>query len=396
MRRLICCISVLFFFIECNGINRNVHSDPIIADTTVFTAKALDLFWGIDNGNTVDTAKVLETAIYYLNRSAYRKAYTALSNKYLPDTVYTGGFSGFMPHAPNDTNKYVNYLFYRLNDYSGNVIGNVLSNELLQSAVDPKESLRDLQEVESFYDIVLKNKKIDDAGKLVSKLLILKKNKPEALRLDYLLLCQYIVVDDSINVLKTANILISKNYYVLPVLRNVITYLSRRGSPEVGKYLPVFEKKFPFECNLVKISRSLRTIREDTILYECKKCYQSTFQIDSIYARMALVEYYINNNKLSQAEGYIKEYMGGIENEPYDDKRAFVKGKYYDFLLRTFFIQKRYGEIREFIESKLQRNPVVVINDDDQFRLYIQKLYREYVTADTKNFDLFLRKNFSK
>lgn len=398
MNKMIFCIIFGLFFGSCNNPKSSDRRYSLDADTAseTISQNLSNLFWGVDNNVRPDTTNPLETAIYYLNKSMYNNAYYSLKNNYALDSVFTGGFYGFKSSGSYEPNSYKLYAFYRLNDYIGNMTGNTLSSQLMRSLVDSLQPLYSLQEVEYSYLNIKYNTSIEEAKALIPKLFELKKKKRNAMRLDYLLTSQYFIINDSVNALKLSDELIDKDYNALPVLRNAIRYLSLKNSSLLNKYIALLDKKFPAECNLIKANLLPATVKEDSVRYECTKCYQSAFQIDSIYARLALVRYYMQNRKIDKVESLVNEYLKNLDSEPYDEEGLYIKGAYYDLYLRTLFILGRYKEIRSFIETKLQHNPVVIIENNNNFKLYIQKLYVEYMSLDTKNFISFLEKNFSK
>lgn len=398
MDKILVCITIGFLFWSCNNPentnNRNLTSNVIVNEK--ITSKLINLFWGGEDNAKLDTTNPLETSMYFLNKSLFNKAYYTLKNSYTLDSVFTGGFYGFKSSNNYDSNKYKLYAFYRLNDYGENITGNTLSSELLRSLVDSMQSIYALQDLEYSYLNVKYNSSIEDAKLLISKLLALKRSMPNALRLDYLLIFQYFIIDDTLNAIRLSDKLINNDYYALPILRSVIKHLLLKNSTSVKKYLELFDKKFPNECNIARVNQLSSNKNEVSILYECKKCYESSFQMDSINARLALVRYYINNRKLSEVENLVKEYFNNIDKEPYDEERLYVKGSYYDFYLRALFLQGKYKKIREFIEKKVQYNPVVKLNDENDFKLYIKKMYLEYVSLDYKNFNSFFKNKFGE
>jgi len=404
MKNILFCLIMMVLFFSCNS-SKNKKKELTILDIDtsegVLTSNMNKLYWGINENIKPDTANPLEMAMFHLNNSDYKGAYSALRKKYLLDTIIGKGIYGFMCSGSYQPNKYKVYTFYRFNDYSDNVIRNTLENEFVGGAIydSSKPELRGLQEVEDNYaEIKNYSDKIDtnNARKLIPKLLNAKKAYKNARRLDFLLLNEYIIVNDSSNAMKVADKLVKENYYSLPTLRHIIKYLSGIDNSQAKKYIFLLDKMYPSECNLFKIKSSISTANENSILNECKKCYISDFRIDSMYARLLLVKYYFENKQYEKANIYLNEYLDKWDEGMYIKELGNIRGQYYDLKLRILFMKGNFEEFCKLINYKMQINPVVPLDDPIAFKSYIQKLYRDYISSDGTRFDAFYQKNFYK
>lgn len=383
-------IIILF---SCTSQNNNQKKETYKNESeSIISENLIELFWG--SSNHFDSSNILETSVYYLNNSMYRKAVEILSHNYNLDTVKTGGFYGYKGGGNFEINPYKVYTFFRLNDYGENIIGNELLNELIKSAVKPEEELYTLQSIEATYLTIKNNISISEAETLIKQIKDLKKKLPYAKRLDFILANEYLKVNDNTNALKIFDKLIKDNYYALPSLRNLIRYLSVNKSSLLSKYVSISNDKFPFECNLVALNRSFKSAPDDSLYIKYNNCLKSSFQRDSVYAQVLLTKYYMRMGKIEKVDSITDKYLNDIDNKTYDSTVLYEKGNYFDLKMRVLFLKGNYKQLCEFTKSKLEFNPIISVDNKQELKFYIEKLYSEFISLDLKEFNTFFEKNF--
>lgn len=390
---LIQLFSILLF--SCSNTATREKKENLIKESDlVLTENLKNLFLGISN--TYDSSNILETAIYFLNKSMYREAIRILRLHYNVDTVKVGGFLGYKEAENSAKNPYWLYTFFRLNDYTDNITGNELESELIGSLVDSNDKLFFLQNLEDSYLSIKKENNLNEANVLISQIRAFKKKFPNAKRLDFILANEFLITNDSSNAIKIFDQLIQEDYYALPSLRNLTRYLAVHQSPLLYRYVTILNSKFPSECNLVLLNRSLKYSSIDSFHILYNNCIQSSFQRDSVYAKLLLTKYYLNSKKLNIVDSIVNEYLNNIDNETYDSTVLYEKGNYFDLKMRVLFLRGKYDDLCHFAKTKLELNPIVTIDNEAELKFYMEELYKDYITTDTKDFNSFFEKNFQR
>lgn len=387
-----------FILLSCNPSptqKKHMEESPYDTIPGIMTKKMDNLFWGVDDKLKLDTANPIESAMYFLNKSKFSAGLTVLRTKYNLDIAYySGGFHGIKEKESVEANKLIRYTYFRFNDYSNpRIVGGELYNQL--SLVDTTEKLYHLQEVEAPYIGIKEDMDSLTAEKLVPLLKKLNEKYGNAKRLEFMLASEYLLLNDTIKAMSIFDRLIGSDYYALCSLRALTASFSDKSPLLMNKYSALLDRKFPDECNFYKARSLLATIKEDSMVYECKKCFQSVFQADSIYARLLLSKFYMFHKSLGKVDSLVNGYLKIEDGEPFNDDRKYIKGVYYDFKLRTLFLRGRYYEMQKFAEKKIRDNPVVQIDSDADLNRYVKNLYLQYISSETKDFGAFYEKNFS-
>jgi hypothetical protein len=382
---------VLLFLFSCNNIGQRQNSkETISSKQTNLTVNLKNLLFG--NSEQCDSSKNLEKIVFYLNKSKYREAFELLKSGFVLDSLNRGGFIGVKLHNSDYVKDYESYIVYRYNDFFKNVGERELQIDLLRSFFNEDSSLYSLQTLEYDYSRSLTSKDTNNVRNNINNLKIAKSKFPNSLRLDYLLANDYFLMDDSTNALKLFNSLIKKNYYALPSLRNIISYLYSKHNSQLNEYEVQYRKLFPDECNIYELANS--GDQYDSLSFLCRKCFSSSFQRDSVFARVFLLRYYLSSNQLQSADSMVNVFLRNIHNEPYENTIEEEEGNFFDVKMRLLFIQHKYSELCEFTKRNLYFNPVINIDNEEQLKVYIKKLYFLYINNDLKNFESFFQQTF--
>ena len=387
---------LLTMIISCANQNDNKNKKEkkdIPISQIPITAKVIKLLWGIND--KIDSSNVLELAIDYLDRSMYKSALELLNSKYTLDTINVGGFYGFKIASNYEISNYEKYILFRLNDYVGNLSENELSIQLLDAAMKSDNELYVLQSVEDEY---LQNRNQRDtaiAKKIIDELKDLTIKFPDSRRVKFLLANEYLTINNIEDALRLFDNLIDDNYYALTSLRTIIQYLSFNKSHFLKEYLQIFKKKFPNECNLTSIKMSLQAISTDSLDILCRPCIKSDFQNDSIFSKLYLAKLYLDKRQFSKVDSISNEFHRNYHFFVFDSTLLFERGLYSDIKMRSLFLQQKFNKICEFIKTDLGYNLVIQIDNKKEFKLYIQRLYSDYISSDMNAFNSFFEKNFN-
>ena len=382
---------VIFNIIMLNSCicNRSVpyHDSPTAkVDSLPLSQNLEDLFWG--NIDFRDTSNYLEASMFNLNKSDYKSACILIQKSYSLHQLNIGGFSGFQFNKDYFAQAYEQYFLFRLNGFTNNIGDRALLNQLVGAIIDPKSSLYKLFYVEFLY------LNSDDYEGNINYIKSLKKSNPKSLRLDYILAMEYLKSNNLDSSLKLFNILIEKDYYALPSLRNIIQYLSDNHNLILEKYLVLFNKKYPSECNLFALNKSFKKVSVDSLPLICNNCINSIFQRDSVYALVLLAQYYLSINNIEKADSMAEDYIHNLDKKTFDSTVLYEKGNYLDLKMRILFKEKKYSSLCNFINTKLEDNPIITIDNEGELRLYIQSLYIDYISSNLSIFPSFFNSNF--
>lgn len=382
---------VLLFLFSCNNLQqRQNNKEAISSKQTGFNINLKNLLFG--NSEQYDSTQILEKIVFYINKSEYREAFKLLKETFTLDSLNVGGFVGIQIHSSGYVRDYQGYIIYRYNDFLKNIAERILQVELLRSVFNEDSSLYNLQSLEDDYSRSLTSNDTSDFRNNINNLKVAKNKYPNSLRLDYLLANEYLLIDDSTNALRLFNSLIKKNYYALPSLKIIISYLYTRHNSHLNEYEAQYQTLFPDECNIYELANSFGL--NGSLSSLCKKCFSSSFQRDSVYARVFLLRYYLASNHLRRADSMVNVFLRNIDNEPYENTVKEEEGNFFDVKMRLLFIQHKYPELCEFTKRNLYFNPVINIDNEEQLEAYIKKLYFQYISSDLKNFESFFQQNF--
>lgn len=385
-----CILFILFFLFSCNNLEHRQKQETISAKQTDFTFNLKNLLFG--NSEQYDSTQILEKIVFDINKSKYTEAFKLLKKSFTLDSLEVGGFTGIQIHSSGYARDYQNYIIYRYNDFLKNIIERILQVQLVGSVCNNDSDVYNLQSLEADYSASLEQKDTNRVRNNINNLKVAKAKFPNSLRLDYLLASEYLLVDDSTNALDLFNSLIKKNYYALPSLRSIISYLYISHNSHLNKYETQYQTLFPNECNIYELTNSSDKYHFSSSL--CKKCFSSSFQRDSVIARVFLLRYYLTSNQLQSADSMANVFLRNIDNEPDENTVEEEEGNFFDVKMRLLFIYHKYSELCEFTKQKLYFNPVINIDNEEQLKDYIKKLYFLYINSDLKNFESFFQQNF--
>jgi hypothetical protein len=261
--------------------------------------------------------------------------------------------------------------------------------------MDDKNELYQLQTNEVYFLGSLNNKNYSLTRKNISSLIESLNANPDSQRLKFLLANEYLIVNETEKSLKFFDELIDANYYAQVCLRRIIEKFSIEKNPLLPKYTSLYAKKFPGGC-LVGLESHLIGEGEGGLQGLDKKCACSPFQKDSIVAKISSARLYLNKRDFKHSDSLVQIYLNLKKPILLDSTMMFERGEYYDIHLRSLFLQKEYGKLREFVNNGLTTNSVITIDNEEQLRQYLQKLYVDYISPSLSGFEAFYNDNFRK
>lgn len=396
-------IILLVALIGCSVADRKhvVSREVAGKNSIVLPENYIRLCYGLNT--QIDTNNVMEHGMQLLNSSNYKGCLELFKRTYHKlDTVkWHSGFYGLIIPDSNiqsyrtpDLNIYnpLDYLSFRYNNFIGD-LANDEEGLILGPAVNSNnpDELYKLQHVEGVmlaYDKI----RISDtvvAEKVIEDVQDLQKKYPDSKRLDYILGASYLVIGEDAKTIPIYNRLINQNYYALPCLKKLITYLGDRNRlAEQAKYVAIFKRMFPDECLLLEAYNQLSI---DSVKGICKKCIETGSQKDSILASIFLAKYLFDQKAYPAFDSLLKIYYREHDyGASYVELKKYEEKIYDDLKVRELFLQKQYNKIFDYVSFN-DTDSTVVMSD---FKNYIKQLYKNYIAIDTTGFDIFYKRSF--
>jgi hypothetical protein len=287
-------------------------------------------------------------------------------------------------------NAPINYLSFRYNNFMSD-IDNDEEGILFQNAVDANatDELFKLQKIEwgTLYDTLRKPDSIG-AIEIIKYSKELKRAYPESKRLDYLIATSYLAIGKESEALLIYDQLISNNYYVLPILRKIVTYFGKVNNISMHeKYAAIFKEKFPNECLLINsdFKAPINTINE-----MCRNCLKNGTQRDSINANIFLAKYCLQKKLYKQVDSITNIYFNQTgKRDSYDRLKQYEDEVYPEIKMRSLFLRGNYTQIIEYYSS-----PNIGEKRKSEFKNKMKGYYCDYVSKDTISFQTFFLKSF--
>ncbi|MBV4358923.1 hypothetical protein [Pinibacter aurantiacus] len=382
-----------FIVVGC-GNNNSKSNKKYIANVSQTSTNVSKNFIALLNGSssTVDSSNPLELSIFYLNRSMYDSSCEVLKRNFSLDTLIENDFYGFELKDKNASN-YVKYAVFRLNEYPHN-LDNELHLQLLRSITDERDELYQIQSSEVYYLGSLSGVSPESTKKNINSLIERLSKSPHNQRLKFLLANEYLIANETDKSLKIFDELISANYYAQVSLRTIIKRLTIEKSPLLSKYISLYTNKFPGECLFGLAPHLYKEVGEGDLQELNRNSCRSPFQKDSILAKIFLASFYLNKRDYKNADSLVQIYLRLKKSLLLDSTMMFERGQYYDIQMRSLFLQKQYKKLTEFVKNGLTTNSVINIDNEEQYKQYLQKLYMEYISPSLDGFEPFYSDNF--
>lgn len=332
-----------------------------------------------------------------LNTSNDQQAFEVL-NTGIQLTKDSNNSFALQPSIDSRSSQESKYMAYRFFEYLGNISKQELINQLLllyDKSKDSNSCVNKLAEIEvdylsffNLYDSTSKKNKLLNFENYIKKY-------PESNRLKYLYSKMLYELGQFQMALSFFYNLIEKGYYEKPIFDCLFEYYSNKNTDSIKYYSTIFSESFPMLCNLGTLDIIKKTTNNDIFLNECKKCFKSRLQSDSIKAKISLGWYYLNNSKYNEIEILFNEYQK--RNTKYNPARIKVQeaGEYFDIYLRSLFLQKQYKKLFTFLIQNVGYNEKIQISTNDDFYQLIENYYKEYYDKSGQGFNNFYISNFS-
>jgi hypothetical protein len=339
-------------------------------------------------GNGLDSFSSIVSSI---NHSDYKIAKKLLEN-YSYDTVRHSGFWGI--NSKSLLNPKFSYLFFRYENALANLPQEEQQLMIVGSAIHEPSLIYEVQSIEYAYVANLNNQDSTAAHDIVmraNKLIV--RGKKRIRRIEYLLANAYLDIGNVDSALSIFDILIDEDYYSLPSYKRVIDFLSKtKDSVKMKRYKTDFYNKFPNEPLITEINYKSST---ETILLTLQKCTTSNYQRDVIRARTILARHYLVVGQYAAVDSMVDAFFRNFDEMTANDFLiGYQKGVFFDLRMRRLYLQKKFTDMCGFALLSLRENPVVKINNSEDFRQYVKALYIEYTQKESSEFERFFSLNF--
>ncbi len=333
-----------------------------------------------------------------LDDSKDSEFFKIIDNKYKLQSFNYNGLKGYIPQTSLLTDALANYLAYRYCEYINDLDKNSLLKMLLKG-YSPSDDKKDISECfekvfeieNAFLSYYLEkdslNRKIKDFENYLVAF-------PDSKRIQYLWGKLNFDFGSIQTGLRVFNELLDKGYYQKPILKIIINYYNNLNQDSLRKYTVYFKQRFSTECNLGEISTFFDSTMSEGFLDDCKKCFVSPSRIDSMSARIFLCRKYLAVKNYFVVSKLFNEYKNNNQEFVLDKFKIFEAGEYFDMILQSYFLQKRYKDMYEFITKDMGYNDKIVIKNAADFYRLLLNYYKMYINANVSSdeFDAFYKK----
>jgi hypothetical protein len=324
--------------------------------------------------------------------------FEVVNNKYKLQPFDYNGLKGYVPQPSFSTDKFANYLAYRYAEYVDDLDKNSLLKILISGHLrsnakkDTAECLEKVFEIENLYlSYYLEN---DSLNKSIKEFENYLKAFPDSKRIQYLwakLNFDFGSVQIGLKLFKE---LLDKEYYQKPILKLIINYYSNTNQDSLRKYADYFKQQYPYECNLGEISLFFDSTISQRFLNDCKKCFNGLSRKDSMSAKIFLCRKYLITKNYTMVNRMFNDYKSNNEEFVLNKFKIFEAGEYFDIILQSYFLQKRYNEMYKFITKDMGYNKKIVVKSAGDFYRLLLGYYKMHINANVSSdeFDAFFRK----
>lgn len=300
--------------------------------------------------------------------------------------VYNG-FKILRPKSNSNNTWLPYYLSYRYAEYIEDIDKNTLMAILTDgySYVTQADSvsnncIKKAFEIEFEYLSAYSNEDGSIIREKVERFIGLIKLYPSSSRVKYLWARLNYDLDSSHTSHTAFQNLFNAKYYMKPILRRFIRHYVNLNDDSVRKYSTLMNNLYPNDCNLGKITLILDSKNNDSeIINACQQCFSGLSQKDSLLAKVLLCKYYLVTKRYLIVNKMYQDYKINNKKIILDSIKIWETGEYYDLLLRSYFLQKKYLDIYEFIIKELGYNKKIIIHDEKDYYNLILKYYQEYI-----------------
>jgi hypothetical protein len=358
------CFSCLFLLMAVCNCNSQDNSQ--VCREQIFYSSSLAI--GTSNSAIKKTDK--ETGmIELLNQSGDKEFIKSFRQEFGLDSFTYNGFSGVYPKTADFKTI---YLAYRCADFKGDLDKNSLMTILLRAysglstVPDSVPCLRSLLEIENSYLSAYlshfeNHQKIDRFHSVFKKFSDSKRAQYLWARLNY----DFGSRDSAIILVKQ---LLAEKYYEKPVLKLLTRYYDHTTDSLI-KYSNIFSALFPAECNLAAILLNADSLGNPGGAINIGNCNNFISQKDSMTFKVFLGKYYLDHRNFSAVQKLFDEFRDR-NTVNIDDFKIWEKGEYYDLILQSFFLQKKYKDIYFFVIKDLGYNGKIVVENGMIFTIF--------------------------
>ncbi len=290
------------------------------------------------------------------------------------------------------------YKLYRIDEALGKKNINDLSTEILKAHSFPSEETKaDCldQLVEAEHQYLSFYKKRDS----IERLNVLNKFRKWILLFPNSRRIQYLYADMNLGAGKVQEArrefteLLDANYYEAPILKKFFFhYLDKtNGADSVKPYIGEFTKRFQGRCNVGYILYQ----RDYSVNYleNCNRCLASGMFSDSISGGVGLIKFSLGKSDFQAVDSLYKLFRAADRDFVLPDLKVWESGEYFDCIMRSLFLQKKYQELYLFTVKELGHNKKVNVDSNSDFHELIRQYYDEYFKVGS--FEKFFDKEFA-
>lgn len=312
-----------------------------------------------------------------------------------------GDIPGDVDFLVNPGNKENGYMLFRLSQALGNVYEYKLHNKLIALtspyfiASDSASCFYKLMDIESdflmFYSFTDSSSKYQKLKKFSEYI----NSYPNSNRIKYL----FARINFDLGLYEIAKPiffdLLNRQYNVRPIINLFFEYYSKNNKDSLGFFSNKLSSLFPGVCNLGKLELFSLRAQEDSLIKECNTCFFGGQMTDSIKAQVLILKYSLTKRNFRKVHELYELYKRNNSIDfDFSDFKIWELGEYYDTVLRSLFLQKKFKEMYFFLIKEVSLNKKVVIENDSDFYELIKSYYSEYYPKQSNGFELFFKNNF--